>query len=342
MLCLGIETSCDDTGLALVRDGKLLDSILASQADAHAIFGGVVPELASREHERCLGPLFDSLLRRNNLSSSDLDVIAVARGPGLLGSLLTGVAFAKGLALTLAKPLIGVNHLHAHLLAAGLDQELAFPALGLVISGGHTELYRLNAPDNFDRLGRTLDDAAGEIFDKVGKVLGFAYPAGRALDETAQKGESGRANLPVPYIHNENLDFSFSGLKTAAINLAMEMGLEKGEGGDRLPDFCAGLCEAVTGALLAKTRRAFDAHSGARALYVAGGVAANSFVRREFGDLMRKRGGRLLIPAPRFCMDNGAMIAYAGYLLAQKGLRHGLDLEAIPRGRQIPDDALRA
>lgn len=332
MLCLGLETSCDDTGVALVRGGALVDSLLSSQADAHAIFGGVVPELASREHGRRLGPMLDALLERNNLLLRDLDLIAVTRGPGLLGSLLAGAAFAKGLALALEKPLIGVNHLHAHLLAAGLEQELVFPALGLVISGGHTEIYLLESPERFIRLGRALDDAVGEAFDKAGKAIGLPYPAGRQIDELATRGNPKTFAFPLAYVHNENLDFSFSGLKTAAVNCGVNLKPEQ------YPDFCASLNRAVAATLCRKAQRAFAAHPYARALYAAGGVAANSLVRARLQKLMDKSKKRLIMPSIPLCMDNAAMIAYAGSLLYDAGYEHGLELEAIPRGRKIPDD----
>ncbi len=178
MLCIGIETSCDETGLALVRDGRLVHAVMSSQADIHALFGGVVPEIASREHYRLIGPLYDLLLREAGVGPTELDAVAVARGPGLLGSLLVGMAFAKGLALGFDIPLVGVNHLHAHLLAAGLERELVFPALGLLVSGGHTHIYRIESPVSFRLLGRTLDDAAGEAYDKVAKMLRLPYPGG--------------------------------------------------------------------------------------------------------------------------------------------------------------------
>lgn len=216
MLCLGIESSCDETALALVEDGRLLGSVLASQSNVHALFGGVVPELASREHYRYVGPLFDELMQRCGTKPADLDLVAAARGPGLLGSLLVGVAFAKTLALGLGAPFLGVNHLHAHLLAVGLEHELVFPALGLLVSGGHTHLYRLESPWRCLLLGRTLDDAAGEAFDKVGKLLGLAYPGGQLLDALARTGAASPKLFPRPYLDNDNLDFSFSGLKTAA------------------------------------------------------------------------------------------------------------------------------
>lgn len=340
MLCLGIESSCDETALALTRHGRLLDAVLASQADLHAIFGGVVPELASREHQRFIGPLFDELLGRNKLRPEAIDLIGVARGPGLLGSLLVGMAFAKGLALALGKPLVGVNHLHAHLLAAGLEQELVFPAIGLVVSGGHTELYRMDSPCHFTRLGRTLDDAAGETFDKVGHALGLPYPAGRILDELAQNAPACGAPLPRPYLDNDNLDFSFSGLKTAAIARAKELGLNAdiSAGTEKLHSFSRALNEAITSTLRIKTERALARNPDINTLYVAGGVAANRMVRAQLAGLMGKRHGRFGAPSPRLCGDNAAMIAHAAWLLKVRGCQHNLDVEAIPRGRPIPDD----
>jgi len=215
VLVLGVETSCDETGVALVRDGLLVAEALASQTDIHAVFGGVVPEIASREHQRMLPVLFRDLLGRVGATPQDINAIAVARGPGLLGSLLVGLSFAKGLCLATNATLIGVNHLHAHLLAAGLEQEMHFPALGLLVSGGHTHIYRIDSPTAFSLLGRTLDDAAGEAFDKVAKLLNLPYPGGRYLDDLSQGVEPDHKLFPLAYTHNDNLDFSFSGLKTS-------------------------------------------------------------------------------------------------------------------------------
>lgn len=347
MLCLGIESSCDETALALVKDGRLLDAVLASQADMHALFGGVVPELASREHYRYIGPLYDALMARNGCTAADLDVVAVSRGPGLLGSLLVGVAFAKGLALATGARLVGVNHLHAHLLAAGLEQELSFPALGLLVSGGHTHLYRMDGPDAFVTLGRTLDDAAGEAFDKAGKLMGLPYPAGRLMDELAARGDAGAVGFPRPYVHNDNLDFSFSGLKTAAAAFLDSLPPEQrrprpirsaGDAPRILCDCCAAFTQAVVDTLLIKTGRALDRHPDLKTLVLAGGVAANSHLRRQAEALMRRRGGRLAVPSPALCTDNAAMVAHAGRLLAEAGAYHDLALEAVPRGRPLPDD----
>ena len=349
MLCLGIESSCDETALALVEDGRLVDAVLASQADVHALFGGVVPELASREHYRFVGALFDELMRRSGKVNSDIDLVAAARGPGLLGSLLVGVAFAKGLALGLGKPFLGVNHLHAHLLAVGLEQELHFPALGLLVSGGHTHIYRLESPWDCRLLGRTLDDAAGEAFDKVGKFLGLAYPGGKLMDALARAGHATPAMFPRPYLDNDNLDFSFSGLKTAATGLAAHQlaGQEWprpltdiAHAPQALKDYCASFNLAVVDTLCAKMARALDRNPGVTTLLMAGGVACNSLLRERIEQLMQGRGGQAYIPGPLLCTDNAAMIAHAGWLLGARGFSHDLRMETIPRGKIIPDDML--
>lgn len=341
MLCLGIETSCDETSLALVRDGVLTGHTLASQAPAHAVFGGVVPELASREHYRFIGPLFDELLERSGTSPEMIDVIAVARGPGLLGSLLVGNAFAKGLALGLNRPILGVNHLVAHLLAAGLAQPLEFPGLGLLISGGHTRLYRLNSPADMLLLGRSLDDAAGEVFDKVGVELGFSYPAGKMIDACARIGKADKFTLPRPYLDNDNLDFSFSGLKTAAVNTLRAVRQADPDFRQKIGDFCRSLEEAIADTLYEKTRRALRENSDITSIWLAGGVAANSLIRGKIETLAVENGKKFLAPKLEYCVDNAAMIAYAGWLLADSGYSHKLGFTIIPRGRKIPFDFVK-
>lgn len=332
MLCLGVESSCDETAVALVEDGRLLGQSLASQIRLHAIFNGVVPELASREHYRVIGPLFDSLMAETGKKANDIDVVAVARGPGLLGSLLVGVAFAKGLALCLDAPLIGVDHLKAHLLAVGLEKPPEFPALGLLASGGHTALYRIESPAVFRRLGRCLDDAAGEAFDKTGRALGLPYPAGKTMDELARSGNPESFRLPRPYLNNDNLDFSFSGLKTSAVAEAKNLADETKR------DFCASFNRAMAETLRIKTARALDANPDLREIWVAGGVAANSTLRETLVTLAAEREAKIRFPSPEYCADNAAMIAYAGWSLAVLGYAHPLDMETIPRGRIIPDD----
>lgn len=347
MIVLGIESSCDETALALVKDGALVNAVLASQADIHALFGGVVPELASREHYRFIGPLFDELMQRTGCEASLVDVVAVSRGPGLLGSLLVGTAFAKGLCLGAGARLIGVNHLMAHLLASGLNNELIFPALGLLVSGGHTNLYYMTDPVTSVQLGRTIDDAVGEAFDKSGKILGLSYPSGGLLDALARKGHADRRCFPRPYVDNDNLDFSFSGLKTAVALYASEhfflhscpSPLSRVEDASQdLCDCCASFNLAVVDTLLIKVRRALERYPNVKILIAAGGVAANSLLRSELNQLMIARGGTTLLPSPELCTDNAAMIAYAGWQYAIRGFSHELSLETIPRGHVIPDD----
>lgn len=351
MLCLGIETSCDETALALVRDGRCVESVLATQMDVHALFGGVVPELASREHYRFLGALYDELLRRSGVALADVDAIAVTRGPGLLGALLVGAAFAKGLALAACKPLVAVNHLHAHLLAVGLEHSLRYPLLGLLVSGGHTHIYRIDGPDDLRLLGRTLDDAAGEACDKFAKMLGLPYPGGVLLDRLAQRGTPDPRLFPRPYTHTETLDFSFSGLKTAALTYLqghaalLDEGKRVREAGTEaaspaLCDVCASYMLAVAETLSLKMERALNLEENrdVTAMVVAGGVAANTQVRAAMQGLAVKAGKPLLLPSRFLCTDNAVMVAYAGGLLAERGLGHGLAFSSIPRGQRLPDD----
>jgi N6-L-threonylcarbamoyladenine synthase len=352
MLILGIETSCDETAVALVRDGRLLGHELATQVDTHALFGGVVPEIASREHLRVLPRLYRALMRKTGVSADELDGVAVARGPGLLGSLLVGVSFAKGLCLACDVPLIGVNHLWAHLLAPGLEGELRFPALGLLVSGGHTHTYLVKSPTEFELLGRTLDDAAGEAFDKTAKMMNFPYPGGRFIDELAQEAQPDTGLFPRPYIDNPTLDFSFSGLKTAVANhvaghpeLVFETMADPQAVAElpadrraELARVCASFNWSVADTLRIKVERALNQAGRVKSLIVAGGVAANTGVREAMREVAKARGIELTLPGLNLCTDNGAMIAHAGWLLAEAGLRHGLDLEAIPRGRIVPQD----
>jgi N6-L-threonylcarbamoyladenine synthase len=360
MLVLGVETSCDETGVALVRDGALVAEALASQTDMHAVFGGVVPEIASREHLRMLPLLLPQLLSKAGVGIADIDAVAVARGPGLLGALLVGLSFAKGLCLGTGARLIGVNHLHAHLLAAGLESGIGYPALGLLVSGGHTHLYRMDGPTQFSLLGRTLDDAAGEAFDKVAKLLNLPYPGGRYLDELAQGVQPDTRLFPRAYIHNDNLDFSFSGLKTAvaeelarrphlalavmptADELRARGALALTAHPEELALVSASFNWAVSDTLRIKVERACDRQPDLRGLVVAGGVAANSFVRQAMARLAQGRGLRLHLPGLALCTDNAAMIAHAGWQALRAGYCHGLELESVPRGRAVPQDWARA
>lgn len=355
MLVLGIETSCDDTGLALVDENGLVSSVMASQVPLHALFGGVVPELASREHARLIGPLLDKLLADSGKKLTDIDRIAVTRGPGLLGSLLVGVAFAKSLSLAADIPLIGVNHLHAHLLVAGLENNLSFPALGVLVSGGHTHLIQMNSPVDMKVWGKTLDDAAGEACDKFGKMLGLPYPGGMYLDKLGQLGKIDKNCFPRPYTKNENYDFSFSGMKTAA-SLWLEqhpdallslppLGQNYSEdffekASEEAKNAAASYLYAIADTLVIKAKRVLKEFAP-KCIVVAGGVAANSFVRRQLAIFADENHLPLYIPKPKFCSDNGIMVAYAGLLLAKMGLCHDENLTAIARGKPIPHDYLQ-
>lgn len=356
MLCLGIETSCDETAVALCRDGRPVLEKLASQVDVHTLFGGVVPELASREHLRRMGPLLRALFDETGLGLADVDAVAVARGPGLLGSLLIGLATAKGLALAAGKPLVGVDHLHAHLLAATIGRDaVAYPALGLLVSGGHTQLVRLRSPLSLEILGRTLDDAAGEAFDKAAKSLNLPYPGGVYLDVLGQGIEAERDLFPRPYLDNRNLDFSFSGLKTAvatyvAAHPGLRLSVMPAQAGPivatdwpmDLRQACAAINFAIADTLRVKVERALAGPAAdAATILAAGGVAANSRIRAMLADVAARRGLPLLLPPPALCADNATMIAYAGGLLAQAGLFHDLRLDAVPRGRKVPWDYQR-
>ncbi len=365
MLCLGIESSCDETALALVKDDTLVEAVVSSQEALHALFGGVVPELASREHYRFIGILYDTLLQRTGIEAHAIDCIAVSRGPGLLGSLLVGVAFAKGLAFALQKKLVGIDHLQAHLLVAGLEKTLTFPALGILVSGGHTHFYRMddageNSPPHFQVLGKTLDDAAGEAFDKVGKILGLPYPAGRTFDALATRGRKERPidpkkvpHFPRPYLDNDTLDFSFSGLKTAASayvtthkeSLAWHtqcMDTTENRNIDTAPialcHMCAAFNEAVVDTICTKARRALAQHPDIHTIILAGGVAANSLLRESLQDVISKAQGTFIAPSLHLCTDNAAMVAYAGSLYARAGYSHALSMPTIARGQRIPHD----
>lgn len=359
MLTLGIESSCDETAFALVQDGELVDSVISTQIDIHALFGGVVPEIASREHYRLIGHLYDSLLAKTGIDAEQIDNVAVSRGPGLLGSLLVGVGFAKGLVAGNDKKLIGVNHLHAHLLAAGLEQELKLPALGLLVSGGHTQIFLIRSADDFVELGKTLDDAAGEAFDKVAKMLNMPYPGGKYIDQLAKLSTPDKKRFTRPYLDNKNLNFSFSGLKTGLslyieahshLKLPSLNDIDELFNGTRdvteLAELCASFNFTVADTLRVKMQRAIDQRKelgdSINSIIVAGGVAANSVIREAMAGVASGRNIPLTLPSFGLCTDNASMVAYMGEQLILKGYSHGLDLDAIPRGRKIPQDYLHS
>ena len=319
MLVLGIETSCDETGIALYSDesgGVLLAHALYSQVAMHEEYGGVVPELASRDHIRRVVPLLRKVLADGQRSLAQLDAVAYTQGPGLAGALLVGAAFAEALATALAVPVIPINHLEGHLLSPLLSSTPpSFPFVALLVSGGHTQLMRVTGVGDYQLLGETLDDAAGEAFDKTAKLLGLGYPGGPALSALAEKGRSGVIKLPRPLLKSADLDFSFSGLKTAVM-LRVRESTSTDE--QRKADIARGFQEAIVEVLVSKALRAVET-CGLKQLVVAGGVGANRQLRRELDLAAAKRDISVYYPDLALCTDNGAMIALAGALRLQTG-----------------------
>ncbi|UFS65350.1 tRNA (adenosine(37)-N6)-threonylcarbamoyltransferase complex transferase subunit TsaD [Paracoccus denitrificans] len=329
---LGIESSCDDTAAAVVRDDRsILASVVAGQAALHADFGGVVPEIAARAHAEKLDLCVEEALAQAGLHLSDLDGIAVTAGPGLIGGVLSGVMLAKGLAAGTGLPLVGVNHLAGHALTPRLTDGTPYPYLMLLVSGGHCQFLRVDGPEDFTRLGGTIDDAPGEAFDKVAKLLGLPQPGGPSVEAAARAGDARRFALPRPLLDRPGCDLSFSGLKTAVLRQRDE--LVAAQGGlheqDRA-DLCAGFQAAVAEVLAEKTRRAL-ALAPAPVLAVAGGVAANQTLRTALQAVAAEAGATFLAPPLRLCTDNAAMIAWAGIEAYEAGRRDGMDLAARPR-----------
>ncbi len=327
-LVLGIESSCDEMAAALVRDGcEVLASRVHGQDLLHRPYGGVVPELASRDHVRQVSQVVQAALAEAGVAERELDAVAVTLGPGLLGSLLVGLSFGKALAYRLGVPVVGVHHLAGHLAAAELEANLARPYLGLVVSGGHTALYRVEEGGPPKLLGETSDDAVGEAFDKVAKLLGLPFPGGPALARLAERGREDAFALPRPRLGEPGYDFSYSGLKTAVARLVRAApALDEGTRADLAASFQA----AATDVLVAKARRALRDEVLTR-LAVVGGVAANQRLRRHMEAAARADGFEAVFPPPAFCTDNAAMIAAAGARALAAGERHDLDLTAFSR-----------
>jgi len=327
MRVLGIETSCDETGVALYCTGRgLLAQALHSQVELHERYGGVVPELASRDHVRRLLPLVEEVLARAGVARSELDAIAWTEGPGLAGALLVGAGVGAAMAFALGVPGIGIHHLEGHLLSPLLSSDPpAFPFVALLVSGGHTQLMEVSGVGRYRLLGDTLDDAAGEAFDKSAKLLGLGYPGGPQIAQLAAGGTAGRHALPRPMLHSDTLDFSFSGLKTAVATL-----VRRGLADDAArADLAAEIEAAIVEVLVAKSLAALR-ETGQRRLVVAGGVSANRRLRERLAAACIDAGARVHFPEPALCSDNGAMIAFAGALRLQHA-----ESDALPRGRAI-------
>ncbi|MBQ4044725.1 MAG: tRNA (adenosine(37)-N6)-threonylcarbamoyltransferase complex transferase subunit TsaD [Clostridia bacterium] len=343
MLILGIESSCDETAAAVVEMSEsvrvIRSSVVSSQVDVHALYGGVVPEIASRAHIEAVTGVVEQALRDAGVTMEQIDAVGVTNAPGLIGSLLVGVSFAKGLALAYDKPLVAVNHIKGHAAAAYLSNtELLAPFCALIVSGGHTSLYDVPDPVSYIEIGGTRDDAAGEAFDKVGRVMGLPYPGGAAMDRLAQKGrENGRTAMfrfPSPAVGDESYDYSFSGLKTAVINQlhTIRQRLNLPDDGELPEDIREGIAvcftDVVTDGVCQKLRRAIT-ERGIRELVLAGGVAANSHLRRAVESVARETGVRLTVPPLSLCGDNAAMIAAQAYFEYQAGRRADSSLNAF-------------
>ena len=328
MLILGIETSCDETGLALYDSGRgLLAHVLHSQIALHAEYGGVVPELASRDHVRKTLPLLRELFRQADMPPAVVDGVAYTRGPGLIGALLVGAAIGRSLAWAWNIPALGVHHMEGHLLAPMLEPEPPeFPFVALLVSGGHSLLVRVDGVGRYQIIGESLDDAAGEAFDKTAKLLGLPYPGGPALAKLAEQGNPRRFTFPRPMTDRPGCDFSFSGLKTAALHAWRSLEPTP----ENQADVARAFEEAVVDTLAIKCGRALQA-TGLNRLVVAGGVGANRRLRERLLELAAQRGGRVYYPRLEFCTDNGAMIAYAGWRRLAAGQRDAAAIEVLPR-----------
>lgn len=313
MIIIGFESSCDETGVALAcTERGLLSHALHSQIDMHREYGGVVPELASRDHIRRVIPLTRQVLKDAGLSTNEIDAVAYTAGPGLAGALLVGASVAQAIAWSLQIPAIPVHHLEGHLLSPLLaDPRPEFPFVALLVSGGHTQLMRVDGVGRYTLLGETLDDAAGEAFDKSAKLMGLGYPGGPALSRLAENGNAALHELPRPMLHSGDLDFSFSGLKTAVLTRVRAMEREHGALSEQhLADLAAATEAAIVDVLAAKALKAVR-QTGVRRLVVAGGVGANRHLRKQLTAAMQKQGGQVFFPPLEFCTDNGAMIAFA-------------------------------
>lgn len=329
MIVLGIETSCDETSVAILKDGKLTANLIASQ-DFHSKFGGVVPELSSRAHLQIIIPLLKDALKKSELQLSDIDLVAATAGPGLIGALLVGLTFAKGLAYSLNKPFVAVNHIEGHIFSGFLmNKKPSFPFLVLVVSGGHTLLLLVESFTKINKLGSTVDDAAGEAFDKVSKLLGFGYPGGPQIQKAAEDGEENLISFPIAEL-KEPYNFSFSGLKTAVLRyIESNFKIIDAISQQEKSNIAAAFQNAVVKALIKKVEKALNEYE-VNSLSLAGGVAANAKLRKSFENLAAKHHKKLVIPNLEFCGDNAAMIAFRGMKSYEFGLSDNLSFSPYP------------
>ena len=333
MLVLGIETSCDETAAAIVRDGReIVSSVIASQIETHKRFGGVVPELASREHLDKIVPIVEEAFSQANMQPKEIDGIAVTVGPGLVGSLLVGVSYAKAMAFALGKPLVGVNHIEGHVYSVAFgNPPVEYPALALIVSGGHSNLFLVPSPGKYKVLARTRDDAAGEAFDKVAKMIGLGYPGGPIIEKLAREGNPKAVKFSTPRMGDGSADFSFSGLKTAVTKHVRETGLQPVRNGEEpsaaIKDLAASFQSVVVRSLVGTTER-LAAEYAPQTLIVAGGVACNNALREASRAAAERLGIPAYFPSAHLSTDNAAMIAAAGTVKLQAGERAGFDLNA--------------
>lgn len=327
MYVLGIDTSCDDTSFSILEDDKrIVGNVVFNQNELHRVFGGVVPEIASRKHVEYIEPLFLDFLKKEGFSPKDIDLIAVTSGPGLIGSLVVGLSFAKGLSVSLKKPLVGVNHVEAHAMSIFLEKKVDFPFLSLVVSGGHSAILFFENPLKFEVVGSTRDDAAGEALDKIAKFLNLGYPGGVAVEKISKDGKKDFVKFPRPLLDDEGFDFSFSGLKTAFLNFVRK----NPPSNETLKDVVASFLEAICDVLTEKTLRAARKFS-VRRVVVGGGVAANSRLREMFLERAKKEEIDVFFPSPEYCTDNAAMVAITGYYYFRCGITSPLTVGAFSR-----------
>jgi N6-L-threonylcarbamoyladenine synthase len=311
MIVIGIETSCDETGIGIISDKKILSNVVASQEDIHSVYGGVVPELASRAHLSRIDNIFKIAIEKSGIKIEDIDLIGVTNHPGLKGSLLVGVSFACGLAYKLKKPIYFVNHLYSHIAVNFLNENIEFPALGLVISGGHTSFFYIENYINFKEIGKTLDDACGETFDKVGRILGLSFPGGPYIEKEAEKGDEKKIRFPVPS-NLKDLNFSFSGLKTAVLYYVKKYGKEN------ISDICASFQKTIVDYLCMKIKTSLKKYN-VKSFLLGGGVISNQYIQRRIREILKDEV-KVYIPEKNLCLDNGVMVAVMSYYLNKYGI----------------------
>ena len=346
---LGIESSCDETAASVVKNGReVLSNVISSQIALHTLYGGVVPEIASRKHIEKINQVIEQALADAHVTLEDITAIAVTYGPGLVGALLVGVSEAKAISFATGIPLVGVHHIEGHISANFIEnKELEPPFICLVASGGHSHLVVVKDYGEYEIIGRTRDDAAGEAFDKVARAIGLGYPGGPKIDKVSKEGNPDAIHFPRAAVAENEYDFSFSGLKTAVTSYVHQVLPDQpwphplqdtADAPQALKDCCASFNLAVVETIATKVERALAANPDLDLLIMAGGVAANSLLRERMAQLMEKRGGHTIMPGRALCTDNAAMVAYASWRNAREGWQHDLRMETIPRGKAIPDD----